>query len=52
MCYTFTDKEYNTKLHQAFFGDISDKEWQKYCFAFLIHLMEENKSVLENLKKV
>ena len=52
MCYAFTDKEYNAKLRQAFFGDISDKEWQEYCFAFLIHLIEENKLVLGNLKKI
>lgn len=52
MCYAFTDKEYNAKLRQAFLEDISGREWQEYCFAFLVHLMEENKSVLENLKNI
>ena len=43
-------ENYEYNLHKMRTGEMSQEDWQDYCFSLLIQLMEDNCDVLVRLK--
>lgn len=49
-----TEEEYKNKYLQFKYGypkEITEEEWQEFCFEVLLQLMEQNKEILIRLKE-
>lgn len=49
-----TEEEYKNKYLQFKYGypkEITEEEWQEFCFEVLLQIMEDNKEILKRLKE-
>ena len=47
------ENEYKAKYLELKYGvpETTEEEWKEFCFELLLQLMEQNKEILERLKK-